>query len=110
MVKKYILVVVLVLLSARVLVDYFAMQSLSEDFKNEINKLDSLSNQLNNQQKAYDSLLKSEQTKLQEIEGKLQQVKENEAKLNKKFNDLRDKVGKYTPTQVDSFFRQRYKY
>jgi chromosome segregation ATPase len=90
--------------------DYITSRSLSEEFKRELHRLDSISNQLESQQMSYDSLIITEQGKLEELEVKLGGIKDKTNQLNRMYKDLKDKADKYTPTQIDSFFRQRYKY
>lgn len=80
------------------------------EFKNQLDDLNKTTAQYQVDQKRYDSLL-AEQGKLYaELDQKISMIKEKVTIVREYYHIKSTAIDKYTPTQVDSFLKSRYKY
>ena len=61
-------------------------------------------------QNTLDSLIGTYQTKIDSIDIKLDNVKEKTTIIREYYREVGQKVDKFTPSQIDSFFKARYNY
>lgn len=80
------------------------------DLKNQIDSLTNVNKILIERQKQTDSLIKIYETKIESVDAKIDNIKEKTTIIREYYHEVGQKVDKYTPTQVDSFFKARYKY
>lgn len=110
---KFIIAVGLTVIGMLILFSvYIDKQPLQAKYSKQLLAIDSLNNQikdLNKQQLRQDSIILSQYKKLKDLDI---QVKETQTKLTKTRKDYENKikaVRSYTPTELDSFFTNRYK-
>jgi hypothetical protein len=80
------------------------------DYKNKIDSLSTINSYLVEKQKQTDSLIKAYETKVDLVDVKINNIKEKTTIIREYYHEIGQKVDKYTPTQIDSFFKVRYKY
>ena len=76
-------------------------------------KLDSLTQvtlQLRADQVKYDSIVESQERVVEELNTQIHSTKEKITIIKEYYHEQSQAVSKYTPTQVDSFFKSRYGY
>ena len=61
-------------------------------------------------QKQIDSTIAVYETKVSEIDFQIDNIKEKTTIVREYYHEVGQQVGKYTPTQIDSFFKARYNY
>jgi hypothetical protein len=80
------------------------------DYKNAIDSLKADNVALRNKQKQADSAISSYQKQISNLDNAISNIKVKETIIKEYYHEVSGKVGKYTPTQVDSFFKARYNY
>jgi peptidoglycan hydrolase CwlO-like protein len=76
------------------------------------NKLDSLSNvvnQINKEQEVLESKIEVINEEVDKIDNNISKIKTNKDKTGKKYHEEITRVDKYTEPELDSFFSNRYK-
>ena len=80
------------------------------DIKATIDSLTAANKQLLEKQKQIDSTITVYETKVNEVDFQIDNIKEKTTIVREYYHEVGQQAGKYTPTQVDSFFKSRYKY
>lgn len=81
-----------------------------DEIKSQLSDLSRITTQLQVSQKKYDSLL-IEQNKVSiELDSKISNIREKITIIREYYHEKTVAADKYTPSQVDSFFKNRYKY
>jgi len=78
-----------------------------------INRIDSLekaNTALQQQILKYDSINAELETKVSEVDYRINNIKEKTTIIKEYYKDKKQETAKFTPTQLDSFFKDRYKY
>lgn len=83
---------------------------LPKDIRNELNKIDSLTRVLREEQNRFDSVITRQENYVKELDDKLKSIREKTTVIKQYYMDQQSQAEKYTPTQVDSFFQKRYSY
>lgn len=108
---KKVAIFCLLFFSVYFFISYFRNDNiLPQDVKNAIDSLQNESNNLKRDQKIYDSLIKAENKKIEELDTRISSIKEKTLIVKEYYNQVKQEASSYTPTQVDSFFKERYKY
>lgn len=77
------------------------------------NKIDSLTNAnliIQQRQKSLDSAIGQYESKIEKVDFQLNNIKEKTTIVREYYHEVTQQAAQYTPTQVDSFFKARYKY
>lgn len=82
----------------------------SQDLQKNLDSLNKVSINLKKEQDQYDSLLIFEEKKIKNLNTRIASLKTQIDTTKRYYEDLQDKAEHYMPTQIDSFFRKRYKY
>jgi len=80
------------------------------DIKATIDSLTTVNKQLIEHQKQIDSTIDAYETKNKQIDFQLNNIKEKTTIVREYYHEVSQQTEQYTPTQVDSFFKDRYKY
>jgi len=80
------------------------------DIKATIDSLTDVNKQLLEKQKQIDSTIKVYETEISQIDSRVDNIKEKTTIVREYYHEVGQQVGKYTPTQIDSFFKARYNY
>jgi hypothetical protein len=80
------------------------------DIKATIDSLTNVNKQLLEKQKQIDSTIAIYETKINEVDFQIDNIKEKTTIVREYYHEVGQQVGKYTPTQIDSFFKVRYNY
>lgn len=80
------------------------------DLKASIDSLTVANKKLMESQQHMDSAISAYESKVEQIDNHISHIKNQTTVVNKYYNDLGQQVDQYQPTQIDSFFKQRYKY
>jgi hypothetical protein len=80
------------------------------DIKATIDSLTTVNKQLLEKQKQIDSVITIYETKVNEVDFQIDNIKEKTTIVREYYHEVGQQAGKYTPTQVDSFFKSRYNY
>lgn len=80
------------------------------DIKATIDSLTAANKQLLEKQKQIDSTIAVYQTEIDQIDFQVSNIKEKTTIVREYYHEVGQQAGKYTPTQVDSFFKARYNY
>ena len=80
------------------------------DIKATIDSLTNVNKQLLEKQKQIDSTIKVYETEINQIDNQVDNIKEKTTIVREYYHEVGQQVGKYTPTQIDSFFKARYNY
>lgn len=83
---------------------------LPDDAKARLKALDNIIGQLEAKQKHYDSLLLDQQHIIDQLDVKIGGIKERTTIIKEYYHEVSGKVDNYKPSQIDSFFKDRYKY
>jgi hypothetical protein len=95
---------------------YFIIQlatcnpKMPKELKASIDSLTSANKKLMESQQHMDSAITAYDAKVTKIDNQINHIKSQTTIVNKYYNDLGQQVDHYVPTQVDSFFHQRYNY
>lgn len=84
--------------------------SIPGDLKAKIDSLSKLDKQFAAQQLKLDSSLKTNEEYIKNLDTKISNIKEKITIIREYYHEQIQVVNNYTPTQVDSFFKARYKY
>jgi predicted nucleic acid-binding Zn-ribbon protein len=93
---------------------YWVMTTLNKSTMSTIdrNKLDSLTNvvnEINKEQDILESKIELIDEEVEKIDENISRVKTNKVKTGKKYHEEINRVDKYTEPELDSFFSNRYK-
>jgi predicted nucleic acid-binding Zn-ribbon protein len=93
---------------------YWVMTTLNTSTMSTIdrNKLDSLTNvvnEINKEQDILESKIELIDEEVEKIDDNISRVKTNKVKTGKKYHEEINRVDKYTEPELDSFFSNRYK-
>jgi predicted nucleic-acid-binding protein len=80
------------------------------DIKATIDSLINVNKQLIEHQKQIDSTIAIYETEINQIDNQVDNIKEKTTIVREYYHEVGQQAGKYTPTQVDSFFKARYNY
>lgn len=107
--------ITLVVLGGLVLL-YFFIQlvtpkpGMPADIKATIDSLTNVNKQLIEHQKQIDSTIAVYEDEVNQIDDQVDHIKEKTTIVREYYHEVGQQAGKYTPTQVDSFFKARYNY
>ena len=107
--------ITLVVLGGLVLL-YFFIQlvtpkpGMPADIKATIDSLTNVNKQLIEHQKQIDSTIAVYETEINQIDYQVDHIKEKTTIVREYYHEVSQQTEQYTPTQVDSFFKARYKY
>jgi len=80
------------------------------EYKAVIDSLANANRALIIKQQQIDSTIKIYQTEIDQIDFQVDNIKEKTTIVREYYHEVGQQAGKYTPTQVDSFFKARYNY
>lgn len=80
------------------------------EYKHALDSLNRANAELIIKQKQIDSAIASYQSQIHDLDYAIGNIQVKKTEIHNHYHVLGDKIGKYTPTQVDSFFRSRYNY
>ena len=95
---------------------YFIVQlatcnpKMPKELKASIDSLTTANKKLMESQQHMDSTITAYESKVEQIDNSISHIKNQTTIVNKYYNDLGQQVDQYQPTQIDSFFKQRYNY
>jgi prefoldin subunit 5 len=69
-----------------------------------------LNKELVNRQNKIDSTIEVYEQKVDQVDFQIDNIKEKTTIVREYYHEVGQQAGKYTPTQVDSFFKARYNY
>ena len=80
------------------------------DLKASIDSLTLMNKKLIESQQHMDSTIMAYEFKLNTIDSQINNIENKTVIVNRYYNNLGQQVDKYTPSEIDSFFKQRYNY
>ena len=80
------------------------------DIKATIDSLTNVNKQLVEHQKQIDSTINAYEIEVKQVDFQLDNIKEKTTIVREYYHEVSNQAEQYTPTQVDSFFKARYKY
>jgi len=80
------------------------------DIKATIDSLTNVNKQLLEKQNQIDSTIAVYGIKVNEVDFQIDNIKEKTTIVHEYYHEVGQQAGKYTPTQIDSFFKVRYNY
>lgn len=80
------------------------------EYKRAIDSLTNLNKALMEHQSKIDSSIEVYEEKISQVDFQIDNIKEKTTIVREYYHEVGQQAGKYTPTQVDSFFKARYKY
>ena len=80
------------------------------EYKHALDSLNRANAELVTKQKQIDSTIASYQSQIYDLDYAIGNIQTKKTEVHNHYQVLGDKVGKFTPTQVDSFFKARYNY
>ena len=80
------------------------------DIKATIDSLTNVNKQLIEHQKQIDSTITVYETEVKQVDFQIDNIKEKTTIIREYYHEAGKQADKYTPTQVDSFFKKRYNY
>lgn len=80
------------------------------EVKTELKALQHLTDSLQQNQKRYDTLIANQEIVISNLDFRLKNIKEKTTIIKEYYHEQSQAADKYTPTQVDSFFKSRYQY
>jgi septal ring factor EnvC (AmiA/AmiB activator) len=95
---------------------YFLIQlatcnsKIPKELKASIDSLTIVNKKLMDSQQHMDSAIVAYEAEINQIDNHISHIKSQTTVVNKYYNDLGQQVDQYQPTQIDSFFKQRYNY
>lgn len=111
-IKKLIPTIITVALTAAVV--WFIISSnkssMPIDLKAKIDSLSQLDKQFTIQQRRLDSSIHIDEEYVKNLDIKIGNIKEKITIVREYYHEVSQATSKYTPTQVDSFFKARYNY
>ena len=95
---------------------YFLIQlatgnpKMPKELKASIDSLTLANKKLMESQQHMDSAIVAYEAEVEQIDNHINNIKNQTTVVNKYYSDLGQQVDQYQPTQIDSFFKQRYNY
>jgi len=83
---------------------------MSADLKASIDSLTLMNKKLIESQQHMDSTIMAYEFKLNTIDSQINNIENKTVIINRYYNNLGQQVDKYTPSEIDSFFKKRYNY
>lgn len=80
------------------------------EYKNVIDSLSKTNKMLLSKQQQIDSVINIYKTEIDQIDNRVKNIKEKTTIIREYYHEVEQKANKYTPTQIDSFFKSRYNY
>lgn len=80
------------------------------EVQEQLKTLQHLTDSLQQNQKKYDTLIANQETVISNLDFRLKNIKEKTTIIREYYHEQSQAADKYTPTQVDSFFKSRYQY
>lgn len=80
------------------------------EIKAQIDSLNIVNKQLIERQQQIDSSITAYKAKINQIDNQVDNIKEKTTIIREYYHEVGQQAEQYTPTQVDSFFKSRYKY
>lgn len=80
------------------------------EYKRTIDSLTNMNKELINHQNKIDSTIKIYEQKVEQVDFQIDHIKEKTTIVREYYHEVGQQAGKYSPTQVDSFFKARYNY
>jgi len=80
------------------------------NIKATIDSLINVNKQLIEHQKQIDSTIDAYKAKVKQVDNQIDHIKEKTTIIREYYHEVSQQTEQYTPTQVDSFFKDRYKY
>jgi len=80
------------------------------NIKATIDSLININKQLIEHQKQIDSTIDAYKAKVKQVDNQIDHIKEKTTIIREYYHEVSQQTEQYTPTQVDSFFKDRYKY
>jgi hypothetical protein len=80
------------------------------DLKSSIDSLTLMNKKLIESQQHMDSTIMAYEFKLNTIDSQINNIENKTVIVNRYYNNLGQQVDKYTPSEIDSFFKKRYNY
>lgn len=80
------------------------------EYKQAIDSLTNANKDLINRQNRLDSAIEVYEEKVREVDFQIDNIKEKTTIVREYYHEVGQQAGRYTPTQVDSFFKARYNY
>ena len=80
------------------------------EYKRTIDSLTNLNKELISRQNKIDSTIEVYEQKVEQVDFQIDNIKEKTTIVREYYHEVGQQAGKYTPTQVDSFFKARYNY
>lgn len=110
LIQKIVVAVLFLLVFYAIISILTKKPQVSEETKLKLKELDSTISVLRADQIKYDEIITNYNYDLYRIDSAISNMKDTTIVIKKYYTELGSKVNKYTPTQVDSFFKKRYKY
>jgi hypothetical protein len=85
-------------------------QEIPLEYKHALDSLNRLSTDLLTKQKELEKVIGQHELELHSLDDKIGNIKEKTTIVREYYHEISGKAGKFTPTQVDSFFKARYNY
>jgi len=95
---------------------YFIVQlatcnpKMPKELKASIDSLTAVNKKLMESQQHMDSAIANYNTEVVKVDSQISHIKSQTTIINKFYGDLGQQVSHYTPSEIDSFFKSRYKY
>jgi hypothetical protein len=80
------------------------------EYKHALDSLNRANAELVIKQKQIDSAIASYQKQIFDLDYAISNIQTKKTEIHNHYQIINEKVGKYTPNQVDSFFKSRYNY
>ena len=80
------------------------------DVKTTIDSLTNINKQLIEHQNQIDSTIDAYKAEVKQVDNQIDHIKEKTTIIREYYHEVSQQTEQYTPTQVDSFFKDRYKY
>jgi hypothetical protein len=80
------------------------------DIKATIDSLINVNKQLIEHQKQIDSTIDAYKAEVKQVDNQIDHIKEKTTIIREYYHEVSQQTEQYTPTQIDSFFKDRYKY
>ena len=80
------------------------------EYKHALDSLNRANAELITKQKQIDSAIASYQKQIFDLDYAINNIQTKKTEIHNHYQIINEKVGKYTPNQVDSFFKSRYNY
>lgn len=87
-----------------------AKPQMPAEYKATIDSLTNANKALLEKQKQIDSAINAYQEKVDQVDFQIDNIKEKTTIVREYYHEVGQQAGKYTPTQIDSFFKARYNY